>query len=493
MFTVQPRNLESEEISHLCPEPSSSRHNVTPYDAIKSNHTNPKEKLSSTSRNKIVQYWRLLSDNSNFRWFLLSTLVTTVGEWLTYVASIAAIEEIHSSNNEISRTSISILVILRLLPNSLFAPIGGALADSFDRRTIIFILDVTGALVVWLYVFSYYMGSISAIYLSTILQMTIGALHEPCHSAIIPMLVPEEDSLEKAVIMLVSSYALMQALGSSIGGFLTDAVGIQYCFMIDSFTYIISAFLVWKIRGEYNPVEPVGIAEKSANLDIPKEKEERWFSLSNFTKMTNEGTSYLFSQTWGAFVLLKFFAALIYGSADVLNVSFAEQHESSNEINISNSSNQRLGILFAFVGIGCVLGPVLIENFTQMESISSLERACLASYLIMGLGYSGLWQYDQFILICIFSAVRSAGSTIVWTYSSLLLQKLSSSSMRGRVFAVDYALATLSESLSALIGGVLQDNADLTAAQVSLIMAIIAVLTLFSWIVYFARVEVRNE
>ena len=98
--------------------------------------------------------------------------------------------------------------------------------------------------------------------------------------------------------------------------------------------------------------------------------------------------------------------------ADVLNVSFSEQGENSSEIDVGKSS-QRLGILFAFVGVGCVLGPIIVEHFTRMEEISSLERTCLMSFFLMALGYYGLWQVDKFILICIFSSVRSAGSNIV--------------------------------------------------------------------------------
>jgi hypothetical protein len=61
--------------------------------------------------------------------------------------------------------------------------------------------------------------------------------------------------------------------------------------------------------------------------------------------------------------------------------------------------------------------------------------------------------------------------------------------MLGRVVAVDYALAMLSESISALMGGVLQDDAGMTAAQVSLIMAIVALATLNMWGSYFSRVS----
>eukprot|EP00984_Skeletonema_dohrnii_P032676 scaffold27202_cov108-Skeletonema_dohrnii-CCMP3373.AAC.1 len=52
----------------------------------------------NNNNNNKVTYWRLLSENSNFRWFLLSYLVSVGGEWLSYVASIATIEQIQSSN-----------------------------------------------------------------------------------------------------------------------------------------------------------------------------------------------------------------------------------------------------------------------------------------------------------------------------------------------------------------------------------------------------------
>ncbi len=457
------------------------------YGAI--NHVHHPNDGQSTKPNNSITYWSILSENRNFRWFLLSNLVTRAGEWLSYVASIATIERIHASNGSISRTSISILVIIRLLPSSLLAPVGGALADSYDRRKIMFILDGMGAVVAWLYVLSYYLDSLAALYLATLLQMTVAALYDPSHSAIVPMIVSEEDNLEKAMILVSTSYELMQAVGSSIGGLLTGVVGIQYCFMIDSISYLVSALLICKISGEYNPNESneTTIA-MNENLESSTKVEESWFSLSNFTKMTKEGMSYLISQSWGPFVLLKFFAAFIFGPADVLNVSFSEQGENRSEINLDNSS-QRLGILFAFVGVGCIIGPIIIESCTHMDKILSLERACLISFFLMALGYYGLWQFEDFIFVCIFSSVRSAGANIVWVYSSLLLQKLSSSSMMGRVFGVDYALAMLSESASALLAGVLQDDAGMSAAQVSLIMAIVALATLAMWGIYFRRVE----
>ena len=57
--------------------------------------------------------------------------------------------------------------------------------------------------------------------------------------------------------------------------------------------------------------------------------------------------------------------------------------------------------------------------------------------------------------------------------------------MLGRVMGVDYALATLSEALAAMAGGVLQDNAGMSPEQVSFVMAIVAFATLVLWTAYF--------
>ncbi|KAL7451364.1 hypothetical protein ACHAWC_003201 [Mediolabrus comicus] len=449
------------------------------YDAINPLNNDDSRLSSPPSNKEVVSYWSLCQ-NRNFRWCMLSYLITHIGEWLTYIASISAIEQIHASNSKVSRLSISVLAILRLLPNALFASVGGVLADSYDRRTILFVLDLIGAAIALVYILSYYCESIYGLYFATFLQMTVAAIYVPSRTAIVPMLVAEGEELKKANTILGLAWSTMQALGSSMGGVLTQWVGIQLCFAFDSFTYLVSALFIWKINGRYNPVE---LDERLIGASSDNESK---FSLASFASMTKEGMNYLRSQTWGAFVLLKFSAALIYGASDILNVSFSEQMK-NGDLDTEGSS-QRLGILFAFVGIGCFLGPLIAEPFTHMDDISSLERACLVSFLIMALGCFGMSQLNHFIGICASTSIRASGSSVVWIYSSLLLQKLSSTSMLGRVSAVDYALATFSEALSALLGGVLQDDVGMSAAQVSLVMALVASATLVIWIIYFARV-----
>ena len=54
----------------------------------------------------------------------------------------------------------------------------------------------------------------------------------------------------------------------------------------------------------------------------------------------------------------------------------------------------------------------------------------------------------------------------------------------GRVLAVDYAFALLTESFSALLCGVLQDHVGLSPEQVSFLMAVIGGVVVIVWSIY---------
>ena len=304
------------------------------------------------------------------------------------------------------------------------------------------------------------------------------------------------------------------SVGSALGGFAIGWVGINWCFVIDSFTYLISGMFLFAIRGEYRVAAPATAEGHQSDDDTTKESttssfltaeqgsdendstsnkkedegssddegEATIFWMKQIAIMTKDGFIYIKSQPWRSLIFIKLFACFIYGAGDVLNVSFAE-HDGSE------GSSKRLGIIFASVGIGCLIGPLVADPFARMDNTTSLEMMCLASFLCMGIGWLGLSWYIDFALVCVFSAVRAAGSTIAWIYTTLLLQKFSDDDMLGRVMGIDLALAALGKASSAMLAGILQDNAGLSAEQVSLVMAVTAFVMTVLWSIdfYFMR------
>jgi hypothetical protein len=293
------------------------------------------------------------------------------------------------------------------------------------------VLDVLGAVTACFFLLAYQVRYIPALYAATVCQMTIAAMYEPCRSAFVPMLITTEAYLKKALTLTGLTWSIMASVGASTGGLFTEYFGINACFVVDSATYLLSACFISRIRGRYLALkrsegdEMLVVANAFTDTDTSicaLDETSHLISLSEAMTMTVNGFKYLKSQPWGAFVFLKGCAGLIYGTADILNVAFSERGEDNdNNVNLDGSSG-RLGILFGSVGVGCLIGPIISEKFTDMENASSLEGACLISYLLMAIGYYGLARVEGFVSVCIFTSVRAAGSSIVWIYSSLLLQ-----------------------------------------------------------------------
>ena len=198
-------------------------------------------------RDDIFDYLHLLRSNRAFRLFLCSYVFGHMGEWFTYIASISLMERmLGGDDNEHSRTSIGVLVMIRLLPTVLLAPFGGVLADSRDRRKSMIVLDLIGACTPVLFILATFLeGQSSAwllgkhgnlygvamIYLATVCQECVCALYEPCRTSIVPLLVTGNDNdLKKATTLTGVAWSAVAAFGSALGGFATSYFGARTCF-----------------------------------------------------------------------------------------------------------------------------------------------------------------------------------------------------------------------------------------------------------------------
>lgn len=179
-----------------------------------------------------ITYVELLRKNRPFRLFLWSYVANHAGEWLTYIASISAIEQIQRNSGIMttSRAAISTLIVVRLTPIIVLSPFGGVLADGRDRRQSMIALDLAGAAVAWLFILATQLQSIPMIYLATFLQECVTGLYEPSRSAIIPLLVPEGEGLKQATTLTVLAWSLIAAFGAASGGLLVSVFGVKYCY-----------------------------------------------------------------------------------------------------------------------------------------------------------------------------------------------------------------------------------------------------------------------
>jgi len=171
---------------------------------------------------------------------------------------------------------------------------------------------------------------------------------------------------------------------------------------LDAITYLISTLFLFLIGGNWDA------SKKSSHLS----------PLHLLHDMIVKGVQYIRSSKFWPIVFVKVSASVIYGGADVLNVSFSEEGHGMNEA----KNSRRLGYLFCCVGFGCLIGPIIADRWTSMKNLKSILNSCISAFAIQAMGCLGMGYFKSFALTGFFTIVRSAGSNLAWINSSVLLQ-----------------------------------------------------------------------
>ena len=417
-----------------------------------------------------------------------------------------------------TNTLISILILVKILPNVLLIPIGGILADSYDRLKIQVILDLCSACVVVVFLWSLASESIVLCLVANFLIETFNGLYMPSNQAMLPQLFGKgissndddddddegNEELKKATVLYGMSWSLMTAIGSSLGGIFVATFGIKGCFIIDSITYLTSAIILRIcVKGNFNasfkgsPIEQEDVEtddscenrslleeqsgfEKEASPSDPNFGTKDLEGASGFILLFLRGLRFLFLEEplVGACTLLKGSAALAYGAVDVLNVTFSERGSESDP----SKTSLKLGILFACVGIGCILGSLITDVVSDLSYPRKIARLSLGGFFSIFVAL--FWMAatpDLFASLCMSTMIRSIGSSIVWIASTLLIQKFTPENLLGRVSSFDTGFALFMEAISALGGGMLMDQKDISPEKLSLFLGFIALLFFFYW------------
>jgi MFS family permease len=498
------------------------------YDTIDEDIPKEKAPLQDGQGETTITYFLLLRDNTNYRYYWLSYVANHMGEWMTYLASISLIQEVtlRSDSGGVEdrvNTLISILILVKLLPNALFMPLGGVLADQYDRRKVQITLDVTCSFLVTLFLTASYLQSIPLLYVANFLQECFSGLYIPSNSAMLPMLASNSQSeLQKATTLSSLTWSLMAAIGSSTGGLLVALFGVQGCFLIDSMTYLISAALLsYRVKGTFLATEEEKKQKQRASSILVRRTSttscagnnavgsELMWGNSEFHAVIQQeeqqclidgddnaaviavnhqsqwsmflyGLRFAFveSPMVGCYALLKGTASLAYGATDVLNVSFSARGTEDDP----QLTSFKLGALFGCVGIGCIIGSSLCDMLVTLSHPLRIARLCLVGFFLLALGCLTMGLFpDHFVCICLSGVVRSTGSSLIWINSVLLIQKYSPLILLGRVQSIDLASGLLGEAVSAMGGGLLMDNAGVSPEQLSILLACISIGWFLFW------------
>lgn len=422
-------------------------------------------------------YINLIQSNRNYKLYLFSHMCQHGGDWFVRIAALISVGRLAAG----SATALSLLVLCRTIPEMVISPFGGILADSFDRRSLMVRLDLIAAVSVSSYMLAVFSGNVNMLFAATILRSTIQALYNPVTTSIVPMIVTDAEDLKIAVTINGMIWSGMLLFGGWFAGLASAVLGVQVCYIIDGLTYIISAWIISYLEGDFS-VDHTGIGKGKTGETLIAKGDTKTLILQavrSFARMNIELFSYVWRCGFGLLVFIKASGCLIWGSADVLNVSFT--HVEGDEA----ESSKRMGIIYSFIGLGCLFGPIIANStFVHGKKPRTLQLSVVGAMLIMALGWYGIAKHSSsFKMICFFTSVRTLGSACIWINSTLLLQNLTNSEYLGRVLGLEYALARLSETAMAFVAGRLEDGGS-TKQQIALMASSVGVSLFFFWSIY---------
>lgn len=385
---------------------------------------------TTTPASRAGGYIDLLRRNRSFRQLWLGQVVSQLGDWFDTIALYTIILNLTGSGADVG-----LLLVARFVPSFLCGPISGVVADRFSRRTIMIVSDVLRAVVVLGFLVVRRADQLWIIYVLTVFQLSLSTFFEPAKTAAIPSIVEDHDLLAANAISSVT-WSVMLTLGAAIGGVITGWFGTNAAFVLDALSYLLSAALIASVR-----------------LPRRARRERRKLTVGGALGVTEtiEGIRYVKDRPRVLALLLVKPAWGLGGGILTLLAIFGERI-----FPVGRSAATGIGVLFAARGIGTAVGPIVARRISG-DGKTRLQNSIGVAFLIGGIFYIAFGAATSFVFALVVLGIAHTGGSILWVFSTVLLQRSVEDSFRGRVFAAELALLTLTMAGSNYLTGTLLD------------------------------------
>jgi MFS family permease len=189
----------------------------------------------------------------NFRLYFIGQTLSVSGTWMQRIAQSWLVLELTGSG-----TAIGLVTAVQFLPMLFFAPLGGVVADRFDKRRLLLLTQVLAALLA---------GALGVLVVFDVVQLwmvyvlagalgLVSSIDSPTRQIFYLEMVGRE-KLTSAVSLNSVLVNLARVLGPAAAGALIVTVGLGPCFLINAVTYlaVIVALLMMRVA-ELHAVPP---------------------------------------------------------------------------------------------------------------------------------------------------------------------------------------------------------------------------------------------
>lgn len=311
--------------------------------------------------------------------------------------------------NQLNKNPIALggIGLARILPVIIFSLIGGAVADSRNRRNVLFITQSIAALLALTLGLLTQFGHITIwhIYVITAFQAVAIAFDGPSRQSLIPNLVPAKD-LPNAFSMTFTAFQAGSVIGPALTGVVIALAGQSAVYYFNAFSFI-SVLIALAMIGDV----PQKISEKMSRISV---------------ESIREGIRFILSKPVILSTMLLDFVATFFASANTLLPIIAT--------GVLHVGVVEYGYLSAAQAVGAVLAALIIS---QVKELRRQGQLFLGAVILFGIATVVFGLTRSLLIAWLALATTGAADGVSTIIRNTIRQLQTPDHIRGRMTSVN--------------------------------------------------------
>jgi hypothetical protein len=423
----------------------------------------PETEDAPASPHKRPLYRRLLADtrplqeSSAYRRLWIGQSLSSLGSRMTSVAVPVQIYDLtHSS------LAVGMLGLVVAVPLIVLGLLGGAIADAFDRRTLVLVTTTLLSLVSVLLALQALLDlrQLWLLYALVGVQSCLSAVDQPARRTFIPRLLPPE-RIPAATALSFLSFHVSNTVGPLVAGAIIAGAGLHTAYVIDAASFVFSFYGVLRL-----PAMPPQHGGARPGL-----------------RAVIEGLHFIRHQPVIAAALLADLNATIFGRPFALFPALATTH--------FGGGAQTVGLLYAAPAIGGLIASAISGPLAHLhrQGLAILVAIAVWGAAIAGFGATRLLWLGVALL-----AIAGAADVVNGVFRTTIIQVNAPDELQGRVNSVGFVVGAGGPRLGDVESGVVASLTSPTFSAISGGLAsVVGVALLGLLIPTFARYDAREH
>jgi MFS family permease len=321
----------------------------------------------------------------------------------------------------------------------------GVYVERWDRRRTMVISDLLRSILVFSIAFYFIdWNKLLPVYAVVCLVFCVSRFYVPAKMSIIPDIVKADDLL--LANSLVNTTGMVAAMmGFGVGGILVGLVGAKGGFIIDACTFLVAGVMIFFVSSRSARTVP-----KEELLEVGKEIMD--VVRKSVFQEIKDAVVFLGKQRQlrSCFGVLFFLWAAL-GAVYVVAIVFVQK--------AFGSATREIGLLVVGLGLGMFLGSLAYGRIGhRMNSFKTIFACVFGGGVVLLTFVWAVASYPNLMLAIGLAFVLGLVVSPVMVISQTMIQELSESSMRGRLFSSLEIVVHLAFLLSMLIAAPLADR-----------------------------------